>query len=122
MCVCVCGQDSYGSDLSAEFRMFDSSKYGGSDLLFKDSTLRLIGVGERRTYQEWLGQEYLETLVAMECPSSTAGMSSLSFHHLLSHSSSAFLYPPINSSLFFPLPLYPPITSSLSLPLPHSEI
>lgn len=66
-------QEIYGSDQSSGFKMFDSASYGGADLLFKDSTVRIIGVGERRTYQGWLGPEYLESLVATDCPSSAAG-------------------------------------------------
>ena len=44
------------------FQLFNSSKYGGKDLLFKDSTKKLVDVGERNSYQKWLGSEYLEDL------------------------------------------------------------
>lgn len=53
------------------FQLFESSKYSGTDLLFKDSTKKLVDVEEKDTYQEWLGEDYLKDLEALSCP--TAG-------------------------------------------------
>ncbi|KAJ8374366.1 hypothetical protein SKAU_G00049460 [Synaphobranchus kaupii] len=68
----------YGSDPGSGFRMFDSSKYGGADLIFKDSTMKMIGVADKKTYEEWLGQSYIESLQVMECRSSATALSSVS--------------------------------------------
>ena len=52
------------------FQLFESSKYNGTDLLFKDSTKKLVDVGEKDTYQKWLGDQYLKDLEALDaCPS-----------------------------------------------------
>ncbi|KAL2089310.1 hypothetical protein ACEWY4_013998 [Coilia grayii] len=68
-------QNYFGSGESGVFGMFESALYEGRDLMFKDSTQRIVGVADRRTYQEWLGQEYLEMLIAMQCLSSAPGQS-----------------------------------------------
>ena len=47
--------------------MFDSSAFGGSDLLFKDSTVQLLDVGTKDTYEKFLGEEYLEATKAINC-------------------------------------------------------
>lgn len=46
--------------------MFDSSTFQGKDLIFKDSAVEIVPVGERRTYREWLGSEYIESLEGMQ--------------------------------------------------------
>ncbi|XP_068748591.1 melanotransferrin-like [Montipora capricornis] len=52
------------------FQLFNSSQYGGKDLLFKDSTMKLVDVRDRNSYEKWLGSEYLEDLkVLTSCPS-----------------------------------------------------
>ena len=61
---------------SSMFQLFNSSKYGGSDLLFEDSTKKLVDVGDRNSYEKWLGSDYLKDLeVQTTCPS-TEGPSS----------------------------------------------
>lgn len=42
--------------------MFNSSAYGGEDLLFKDYTVKLIDVKEKNSTEAWLGQKYFNTL------------------------------------------------------------
>ncbi|XP_038671910.1 melanotransferrin-like [Scyliorhinus canicula] len=62
------GQDFFGHDDNLNgFKMFNSSDYGGSDLLFKDSTEKIISVGEKITYEDWLGKNYLEAMKRIEC-------------------------------------------------------
>ncbi|NWQ73712.1 TRFM protein, partial [Columbina picui] len=50
------------------FKMFDSSAFQGKDLIFKDSAVAIVPVEERRTYAEWLGSEYIESLEGMQTP------------------------------------------------------
>lgn len=48
--------------------MFDSSTFQGKNLIFKDSAIEIVPVKERRTYAEWLGSEYIESLEGMQTP------------------------------------------------------
>uniref|UniRef100_A0A8B9GFY5 Ovotransferrin n=1 Tax=Amazona collaria TaxID=241587 RepID=A0A8B9GFY5_9PSIT len=50
------------------FKMFDSSAFQGKNLIFTDSAVAIVPVGERRTYAEWLGSEYIESLEGMQTP------------------------------------------------------
>ena len=63
--------DTYGinqTDFNM-FQLFNSSKYSGNDLLFKDSTKKLVDVEGKDTYQKWLGDVYLKDLEALDaCP------------------------------------------------------
>lgn len=64
-------QDLFGDDHNKNgFKMFDSSNYHGQDLLFKDATLRAVPVGEKTTYHDWLGPDYvaaLEGMLSQQC-------------------------------------------------------
>ncbi|XP_027003078.1 melanotransferrin [Tachysurus fulvidraco] len=71
-------QQFYGVNTNSDFKMFNSSRYDGSDLIFKDSTVTIIGVGEKKSYEGWLGQSYVDALLAMECTNSSAVVSSAS--------------------------------------------
>ncbi|XP_048337868.1 melanotransferrin-like [Sphaerodactylus townsendi] len=59
------GQQKFNSEASP-FRMFDSTAYGGKNLLFKDSTTHLVP-SQEQTYQAWLGQEYLHAVRGLDC-------------------------------------------------------
>lgn len=70
MCPCHF-QDLFGDDGNNNgFRMFDSSNYHGQDLLFKDDTVQVVPVGQKTTYQDWLGPDYvaaLEGMLSQQC-------------------------------------------------------
>ncbi|XP_072200149.1 melanotransferrin isoform X2 [Excalfactoria chinensis] len=62
-------QDYFGNDSNRNgFKMFDSSAFQGKDLIFKDSAVKIVPVEEKRTYTEWLGSEYVESLEGMQTP------------------------------------------------------
>ncbi len=65
-------QGLFGEDVNDNgFSMFDSSPFGGSDLLFKDSAVSLKKVVDM-DYEEYLGESYLKTLKGLEkCPQDT---------------------------------------------------
>ncbi|NWT68454.1 TRFE2 protein, partial [Prunella himalayana] len=52
-------QESLGSKLDSEFQLFQSWKYGESDLLFKDTTLYLVHASHL-SYQEILGESFIQ--------------------------------------------------------------
>ena len=54
-----------------QFQLFNSSKYKGKDLLFKDSTKQLVDVKDKNTYEKWLGTDYLEDLKALKACQTT---------------------------------------------------
>ncbi|XP_051997558.1 melanotransferrin-like [Xyrauchen texanus] len=83
-------QEFFGVNTVSGFKMFDSKAYEGSDLIFKDSTISLIGVDEKKTYEEWLGQSYLDAVMAMECSASSTVFSSSSL--LLMSIASSLVY------------------------------
>ena len=67
------------------FQLFNSSKYDGKDLLFKDSTKSLDDVGqEKNKYNTWLGQDYLDDIAALtQCPTPTGGSESNKLHSVV---------------------------------------
>lgn len=45
----------------SQFQLFNSTKYNGEDLLFKDSTTTLVAIAtEKQTYQGYLGNDYVK--------------------------------------------------------------
>ncbi|NXI01294.1 TRFE2 protein, partial [Pachycephala philippinensis] len=52
-------QESLGSKLDSEFQLFQSWKYGESDLLFKDTTQYLVHASHL-SYQEILGESFIQ--------------------------------------------------------------
>ncbi|CAH2247842.1 melanotransferrin isoform X2 [Pelobates cultripes] len=64
-------QEYYGSDSHLEFKMFDSSKYNSKDLIFKDSTNKIVPVKDKKTAEKWLGTNYINSLEGLQCSSST---------------------------------------------------
>ncbi|NWU43931.1 TRFE2 protein, partial [Hylia prasina] len=52
-------QESLGSKLDSEFQLFQSWKYGESDLLFKDTTQYLVHASHL-SYQEILGESFVQ--------------------------------------------------------------
>lgn len=57
-------QTAFGNS-TVGFRMFDSTGYGGTDLLFSDATHHLQRV--LGSYTSWLGSTYTTMLQAFEC-------------------------------------------------------
>ena len=61
--------DEYGVKQkdSSKFQLFNSTKYNSSNLLFKDSTTALVEIAkEKRTYEGFLGTDYIEDAEALK--------------------------------------------------------
>ena len=59
----------YGSNQTdwTKFQLFNSTKYGGGNLLFKDSSTELVGISkDKRTYKGYLGDEHVSDIKALE--------------------------------------------------------
>ena len=68
----------YGTNQTnwTQFQLFNSTKYGGANLLFKDSTTELVSISkDKRTYQGFLGDDYVKDVQALK---SCDGVSSVS--------------------------------------------
>uniref|UniRef100_A0A8V0YZW8 Ovotransferrin n=1 Tax=Gallus gallus TaxID=9031 RepID=A0A8V0YZW8_CHICK len=77
-------QEYFGNNSNRNgFKMFDSSAFQGKDLIFKDSAVKIVPVEERRTYAEWLGSEYVESLEGMQTPQCSGAGNKLIQQHLL---------------------------------------
>lgn len=80
-------QLKFGNDSNAKFTMFDSPS-NSSNQIFKDSTVWLRWISpERQNYQEILGEDYLNTLTALDtrqCTSSSQTLDLAGMVHLLS--------------------------------------
>lgn len=52
------------------FLIFESGKYvaGKTNLLFRDSTKRLVSVGDKNNYSKWLGPGYIHALAVQGGP------------------------------------------------------
>ncbi|KAG8136379.1 hypothetical protein E2320_009337 [Naja naja] len=62
-------QDFFGDDNNTNgFKMFSSSEFQKQDLIFKDSTVKIVPVGERRTFESWLGRPFLDSLEGLQSP------------------------------------------------------
>lgn len=50
-----------------QFQLFNSTTYGGSNLLFKDSATELVGIeSAKQTYTAFLGADYVNDLEALK--------------------------------------------------------
>ena len=59
----------YGSSQTdwTKFQLFNSTKYGGANLLFKDSSTELEGISkDKRTYKGYLTDEYVSDIEALK--------------------------------------------------------
>ena len=68
----------YGSSQTdwTKFQLFNSTKYGGGNLLFKDSSTELVGISkDKRTYKGYLGDEYVSDIKALETCDTSASTS-----------------------------------------------
>ncbi|XP_044148203.1 melanotransferrin-like [Bufo gargarizans] len=65
-------QEYYGRNKSSVFQMFDSSKYNKKDLIFKDSTDKIVPVNEKKSYDQLLGRNYIDSIEGFQCTSSAA--------------------------------------------------
>uniref|UniRef100_A0A8D0HL30 Melanotransferrin n=1 Tax=Sphenodon punctatus TaxID=8508 RepID=A0A8D0HL30_SPHPU len=59
-------QDFFGNDSNRYgFKMFDSSDFQETDLIFKDSTVQIVPVREKTGYAEWLERNFLDSFEGM---------------------------------------------------------
>lgn len=75
--------NKYGND-SGSFALFNSTKYGKKDLLFKDSTEELKDVSGQ-SYSEFLGDDYIAVIEGLnECLAVDGGKDSIKPYFLAS--------------------------------------
>ncbi|XP_014663628.1 PREDICTED: melanotransferrin-like [Priapulus caudatus] len=71
------GQQYFSSKQGDRFKMFVSPE-GHHDLMFQDSTVRLQPVGERNTYDKYLGREFITAIENTLCISGSPSITSMS--------------------------------------------